>query len=923
MVTVSNYPQWITPAQLPSDAANRNFYVNPLIIQFVGPRFTKVTQLNGSLPTGLSWKQSDNTIVITGESTEVVVSTVTEITWRLTTRNGLVADRTFVFLLEPVTLAPSWVGQPIFLGYATSLTTVKYKVTATTDTGLPIIYSFAQFAPPDGMKINAATGEITYLAPEAFFDQTIYFNVKATVGQLSSTLAVSVGLLYANHAPAWITPAGLLTTTKDGDFVEVVFEAYSNTPDKETYSILSSDPALPFILTPEGLLYGHAPIVTADTTYVFTVTATNSLGNNYRRFEIIATTAVRNAPVLWNNTSADLGDRLDGRYVVIDVGANATNSAVEHTVVGGMLPRNLILDRTAGLLVGFLEFQTRDREYHFEIQARTPFETLIRQYRINVLRSQSHPSVDILVPVEGEIRTLHREYQGNLISTSWIPAGLHTPAALLEDPYIRIATGLSYMSDDPSLALFSANLHLNPTNIMISNITNVSVNSSTLVYYNPIIDPAAGAETYLYENSGVIFTVARTLSIQTGTLSLTVTQTGPDRGLIKGTKVRMVNANNQNMWMQGTVQSWFGNTLVFDIEQSNGSGQASVWNIVDRPAYPPSLINIRRDLIPSLGWVNAGGGRGTVLLPNIDESCNELQYIQVLNPGTGYVTRPEIVIIGEGTGAAAVANLTVVGVTLKVSGSGFSQGQIIELDPPANLPATLIIDKVDGGGSIMKISVNYGGEYERFPWGRMVLPSSNGDNAIVTFDVGIGPVTVLSSGIGYKGLTTTITISGYEQLPSWQTSWFPYLNVGTIYKSRMKLVDANNTDAHKSKYYNRRWPMQHLVLRMQGVLWTGNTTFDSDLTSIDGDSTRFVEWMEPKDTRIDDLIYDWDSGNYAEWQDGVHDTWGTTQFDEYDTLFDFYRTTFDTAEISSHSITMLERIIKLPTQQISGHSVIV
>jgi hypothetical protein len=923
MVKASNYPRWITPAQLPSDASNRNFFVNPLIIEFEAPRFTTVTQLNGTLPAGLHWTQSGQSVVITGESTEVAVETTAEITWRLTTRNGLVSDRSYNFVLEPIVSAPSWEGQPTFIGYASSTGTHHYKVTATTDTGLPIIYSFAQFAPPNGMTINAETGEITYVAPEVFFDQTIYFNLRATTGTQSSTLAVSIGLLYAPHAPAWITPAGLLATTKDGDFVEVVLEAYNNTDNPETYAILSSDPPFPFTLTPEGLLYGHAPIVTEDTTYVFTVVATNSLGNNYRRFEIIATTAIRNAPVVWNNTDPDLGDHLDGRYVVIDVGAHASNSAVEHTVVGGMLPRDLILDRTAGLLIGFLEFQTRDREYYFEIQARTPFETLIRRYRINVLRSMSHPSIDLLVPIEGPLRTMHREYQANLISTSWIPDGFHTPAALLEDSYVKIASGLSYMVDDPALALLPANLHLAPTNLMISNITNVAAGSNTLVYYNTVIDPAAGAEPYLYENSGTIFNVFATIAVRTGLMTLTVVKVGLDRGLIKGTKIRMVNANDQNMWMQGTVQDYVSNNLVVDFEQSSEPGYASAWNIVDQPAYPPSLVNIRRDLIPSLGWVNAGGGRGTVLLPNIDENCNELLFIQVLEPGTGYVTSPEIVIIGEGTGARAVANLTVTGVTLQDPGSGFTQGQIIELDPPAHIPATLTIDKVDGKGSIAKIKVLYGGEYERFPWGRMTLRSMTGDNAVVTFDVGIGPVTVLSSGKGYKGSTTSVTITGYEVLPSWQKYWFPYLNVGTVYKSKMKLLDANLTDAVKSKYYNRRWPMQHLVLRMQGLLWTGNTTFDNDFTSIDGDSTRFVEWLEPKDTRIDDLLYDWDLGHQARWQDGVYNTWATTQFDEHATLLDFYRTTFDAASVSEYSLTRLELILKLPTQQISGHNAIV
>lgn len=376
-------PSWITPGNLGTYTETYSFNINPLILAFSAPNGSTVSRLNGSLPDGLQWQQLNNTVVITGESNGVVVETVSQITFRVKTQQNQVADRTFTISITPVINAPSWFGQSSFLGYASSNGTTVYTVSASTDTAYQIVYSIPEFTPPTGLSIDAQTGVLTYNAPTVVVDTTTAFTVRATTGPVYSDLDVYITVLTVPHAPAWVTPSGLIAEDYENQFVEVPISAYDSSGAPITYSVVSSTPSFPFTLVSnstisnQALIYGNLPLEYTTTVYQFTIAATSINGVSVRTFDIIGNPASIGDFLRWKNESADLGTVLDGRFHAFDVSAITPQpTTIAYNIVGGILPRTLILDRIFGYISGFLEFQTRNRDYYFDISANDGVQTL-------------------------------------------------------------------------------------------------------------------------------------------------------------------------------------------------------------------------------------------------------------------------------------------------------------------------------------------------------------------------------------------------------------------------------------------------------------------------------------------------------------------------------------------------------------------
>ena len=142
-------------------------------------------------------------------------------------------------------------------------------------------------------------------------------------------------------------------------------------------------------------------------------------------------------------------------------------------------------------------------------------------------------------------------------------------------------------------------------------------------------------------------------------------------------------------------------------------------------------------------------------------------------------------------------------------------------------------------------------------------------------------------------------------------------------------VVGNETSDVTSQIYYQRWPLQHAILELQGIDWTGDTSFDQVSTSFDGGSTAWGEWLEPRDTILDSDLTIFNQNNtrfdddYAAWQAYAYYAWGSTLFDSEFTVFDLYSTVFDPGLTPTQSITLLRRLLRITTQEISGHNVVV
>jgi hypothetical protein len=875
-------------------------------------------------------------LVITGESTSITQVEYRQITWRITDTQNQVSDRTYNITITPVTNPPSWAGQQQFLGYAASNGTFTYTVVATSDNGSQISYLIPEFTPPSGISIDGATGVITYNAPTVTFDITTAFTVRAISGTLYSDLPVTITVLTVPHAPAWITPSGLIAEGLENAFIEVEIDAFESSGDAITYSVVSSTPSFPFsilsnpALSNRAVIYGTLPVLYTTTVYQFAIMASSIDGSATRTFDIIGNPNAFGALIYWTNDSSDLGAVLDGRYQTLDVSAVSQRSTVVYSIVGGILPTTMTLDRTQGFISGFMEFQTRDRDYYFDIRAVDSTQTIERTFKLRVISGVKSQYMGITIPLEGPLKESYYNYVGNVLSPTWVVNSNSTPQEILYKPYVQLINGLNYSIDNPSTAMNFANLHLYTSEIMIGAVTNVNVSPSTTLFYSTILDNAQGANSSLLQVANAIATTTETLSVTTGTVTFyTDTRTTSAASVVYGTKLKIIDVNDPTIWMQGSVTFVSSYVITIDSTLTSGAGTRSNWVIYFAPVYPPSLENIRNDLINGLGWVTDGQGSGAELQAIVNIVTTGISVVNVINPGSGFLYRPELVTTGGADVAVITSNLTVVGYTIHNPGTNWTTGTEITLTNPNYSPAIVAVGNIDSSGSILDFVIVSGGDYAEWPAGDTVLFNDNGLPASVRFSLGILSCQVVSSGSGYNNNTVTVTTAGRELLPDWQTTWFPYLNIGEVYNYASADVVGRETDNITSQFYYQRWPLQHMTLELQGIEWTGDTTFDGQQTQWDGGTTFFAEWLEPKDTIFDTNLEVFDQGNtrfdddYARWQRLAYFVWGTTLFDQEFTIFDLYSTIFDQGFITTESITMMRRLLRVLTPQISGHNVVV
>ena len=930
---MSTAPTWITPANLGIYSETYSFNVNPIVIQYLTASPATVAQINGRLPDGLSWAVINSNVEVYGESSEIFINAISTITLRVTDNNNQVADRTFYIQINPATIAPDWTGQAQFLGYAGSGSSSNYTVAAHSVSNLNIAYSIPLFAPPTGISINSSNGMITYSAPVVTTDQTIGFPVRATTGSTYSDLAVSIDLLTVPHAPAWYTASGLISVVLENDFVEIDLVAYDSSGAAITYALVNSSPSFPFTLTATGLIYGHAPTLFTTTVYQFTISATSTNGTANRTFDIIAEPVTVGALLYWTST-ADLDIISDGQYVTLDCSAASSRSGINYSIVGGILPRGLILNRQSGSISGYAEYQTRDRSYLFDIAAADSVQTITRTFTVTITRSTQYQYMGVTIPVEGSLKDIYYQYIGETISNSaWVPYSSTTPQQVLYTPFVQLINGLNYSIDDQAAAVNFANLHLNTTELMIGAATNVNVSPTTTLFYSPILDANAGAAYQYAQADNAAVSATATLPVQTGTITVILNGTVPSwvASVVPGTAVRLVAHGKPSTWMQGPVTA-FGGMMVsmsINVTMISGSGTYTAWQLSLAPTYPPSLANMRTDLIAGLGWVNDGQGAGAALIPLIDPTTTAVIGAEIVNPGAGYIYGPAITVNGTGNGAVLGANLSVLSANVHIGGSGWLAGDLVQLDQPALSPAIITVAAVDANGSITALTIVDGGEYISFPAGQQLITNGSGLPAKIDFNLGLGNIWIAQGGSNYAVNGTTISTTGSELLPSWQQTWEPWLNLGTVFTEYGAKVVGNETSDVTSQIYYQRWPLQHAILELQGIDWTGDTSFDQVSTSFDGGSTAWGEWLEPRDTILDSDLTIFNQNNtrfdddYAAWQAYAYYAWGSTLFDSEFTVFDLYSTVFDPGLTPTHSITLLRRLLRITTQEISGHNVVV
>jgi len=426
---MTTVPQWLTDGNLGSYSQDTSFYLNPIILTFASAEASSVGLLNGSLPQGLYWVQTDTyQVSIFGESYILDDDQNYEFTLRAVSNLGLICDRTFFLTITALIPAPIWHYQTVFLGYQRQNTATKFTVQAYTSTKYPISYTL--LSAPAGSAINSTTGEISIPAIDDW-GLSVPVVVKSTVLQSSSSAALYYDLLAFTSQPGWLTPAGEILQIGPGEYVEYLFQAYTTNGPACTFTFSPPFPA-GYTLSSGGLLQGVAPVT--EQIQNFTVIATNVNGTTAGTYSILVTRTL-NSTLAWTSTVFDFGSINDGSFYKWKISATSSYKNILHySITGGWLPNSLTLVPELGLIHGFVDFHAIDHTYRWEISVTDGVSTIVGEFSLSVLASTGNQYAEILMPVTGTLKQ-------NILDQTY---NSYPETTYISDPVMSLISGLKY-----------------------------------------------------------------------------------------------------------------------------------------------------------------------------------------------------------------------------------------------------------------------------------------------------------------------------------------------------------------------------------------------------------------------------------------------------------------------------------------------
>ena len=193
---------------------------------------------------------------------------------------GMIPDALYV------NASPVWVTSAGSLG--TFAEQVAMSVSATVTDDSTITYSLASGSTlPSGITLNSASGLISGTLPDIASNTTYTFTINASDGV--NPVVPRTFSFISNAAPVWVTNAGSL-----GSFLNstsITTSALSVTDSDTVTYALASGSSLPSGLTlnsSTGVISGTLPVIGTDTTYTFTINASDSINIIPRTFSILS-----------------------------------------------------------------------------------------------------------------------------------------------------------------------------------------------------------------------------------------------------------------------------------------------------------------------------------------------------------------------------------------------------------------------------------------------------------------------------------------------------------------------------------------------------------------------------------------------------------------------------------------------------------
>jgi hypothetical protein len=206
------------------------------------------------------------------------------------------------------------------------------------------------------------------------------YDVKVT--NTSNLFGLLVDSFYINASPAWQTASGSL-----GTFAEEVAMSVSAVATDEsaiTYSLASGSslPAGVALNSSTGLISGTLPSISTNTTYTFTINASD--GSNTvvpRTFSFVS-----NAAPVWVTSAGSLGSFFNGTSITTSALSVTDTDTISYALASGSsLPSGLNLNSSTGVISGNLPSVNSNTTYNFTINAIDGVNSVSRQFSITSL----------------------------------------------------------------------------------------------------------------------------------------------------------------------------------------------------------------------------------------------------------------------------------------------------------------------------------------------------------------------------------------------------------------------------------------------------------------------------------------------------------------------------------------------------------
>ena len=201
--------------------------------------------------------------------------------------------------------------------------------------------------------------------------------------------------LFVNNQVTWTTSAGSLGSF--GDAVAISVSAIAADESAITYAVASGSslPSGITLNTATGLISGTLPDVASNTTYTFTLTASDGLNPAVsRQFSFTS-----NAAPIWTTSAGSLGSFTELDQISVTVAATDITDTVTYQLASGSsLPSGFTLNSSTGVISGTLPNISENTTYTFTINASDGINNVPRTFSI---LSQYSVNIEYLVVAGG------------------------------------------------------------------------------------------------------------------------------------------------------------------------------------------------------------------------------------------------------------------------------------------------------------------------------------------------------------------------------------------------------------------------------------------------------------------------------------------------------------------------------------------